>query len=309
MQHLGPEVSQFRRFVEANGLDAARLRASVGIGGHHAVHVSPDLDALGAESGSHNGRRKIRPAAADGGRRSRPRGCDEASHHWHSPALDQRFDIRFQLFIGVLEVRHSAGVSVVRNDAIARIHQRGTDAPRRKRRSHDLAGEQFAIGGDVIRGARGQLTDGSNAPQEFIESIEFGFEFAVKLSKNSRPQQLPGRVVVAFSQVAGELQRGFAVSGARGARRGQQLVGDSGHGANHHRRLLRDTSFDDSSSAVDGRGILDGSAAEFHDQHVGLTSGNMRCARPGPLSRGAPTAQKRDGFGRCGRVNRDILAL
>ena len=47
VQHLGAKVSQLSGLVKADLLDAARLGTEPGIGGHHAVDVGPDFDALG----------------------------------------------------------------------------------------------------------------------------------------------------------------------------------------------------------------------------------------------------------------------
>ena len=67
MQHLGAEVGKLGRFVEADDLDAAGVGTKARVGGHHAIDVGPDFDALRVEAGAENGGGKIGAAAADGG--------------------------------------------------------------------------------------------------------------------------------------------------------------------------------------------------------------------------------------------------
>ena len=85
--------------------------------------------------------------------------------------------------------------------------------------------------------------------------------------KQRRAQQFAGGVVVALLQRAAEFERGLALACAGGPGHGQQRVGDLGHGADHDHRLLRQAAFDDGGDAVDGLGVFDGGAAEFHDDH------------------------------------------
>src|SRR5581483_12430220 len=80
MQHLGAEVSEFRGLVEADYANAVRVRTNIGIRGHHAVDVSPDLYAAGSDPSAHNRRREIRTAAADRGGHTRARRAHETAH-------------------------------------------------------------------------------------------------------------------------------------------------------------------------------------------------------------------------------------
>ena len=57
MQHLGAEVGQLGRFGEGDRLDAMAAGQDGRVGGEHAVHIGPDLDLLGADSGADDGRR------------------------------------------------------------------------------------------------------------------------------------------------------------------------------------------------------------------------------------------------------------
>src|ERR1035437_6602555 len=67
MEDLGSEVGEFGGFVKADDLDASGLGSKTGVGGHHAVDVGPDFDALGIEGSAKNRGREIGAAAADGG--------------------------------------------------------------------------------------------------------------------------------------------------------------------------------------------------------------------------------------------------
>ena len=70
-----------------------------------------------------------------------------------------------------------------------------------------------------------------------------------------------------FLQGAAKLQGGLAVTSAGGLRHGEQLVGDLGHGTDHHDRLLAKPAFYDGCSSLDRFRILHRGATEFHDDH------------------------------------------
>ena len=144
---------------------------------------------------------------------------------------------------------------------------RALQAMRGKRRRHNLAGKHFAESGDVIGGARRELADRRNAAQQFVEPLEVGSQFRVEVGKQRRAQQFAGGVVVSFLQRPAEFERRLALPGSRCARHGQQRVGDLGHGADHHHRLLRQAAFDDRGHALDGPRVFHRSAAEFHHDH------------------------------------------
>ena len=78
MQHLRAEVSQLRGFGKGADLDAMPAGKNRRIGGEHAVDVGPDLDLFGADARADNGRRVIRPSAAQRRRHAVDCGADEA---------------------------------------------------------------------------------------------------------------------------------------------------------------------------------------------------------------------------------------
>ncbi len=75
---LSPKVRQ----LHCLGVGNSRNRESVGnlarVGGHHTVHVGPNLDHLGVEGRPENGSRVVRAAAAQCGGDALLRGGDEA---------------------------------------------------------------------------------------------------------------------------------------------------------------------------------------------------------------------------------------
>ena len=72
---------------------------------------------------------------------------------------------------------------------------------------------------------------------------------------------------MAFAKFAGEGQRVLAISGTGRTRHLQQLVRDSGHGADHNHRSLRQASPYNLCRAIDRLGILNRGPAEFHHDH------------------------------------------
>ena len=164
-------------------------------------------------------------------------------------------------------MRDRLHVGAVGDQHVARVDVGAVESAGGEGGGDDLAGEHFAEGGDVVGGARRDFADGGDAAQEFVERFEVGAQFGVEFGEARRAQQFAGGVVVALLQRAAELERGLALAGAGGLGHGQQRVGDLGHGADHDDGLLRQASFDDGGDAVDGFGVFDGSAAEFHDDH------------------------------------------
>ncbi len=103
MQHLGAKVSQFRRLLEADDFDAAGIGAEVRIGGHHAIDIGPNFDAVGIEAGADDRTRIIRAAAADRGGDSGFGGADKAAHHGHAAGIQMRLHLGAQAFVGFLK--------------------------------------------------------------------------------------------------------------------------------------------------------------------------------------------------------------
>src|SRR5215467_80158 len=87
----------------------------------------------------------------------------------------------------------------------------------------------------------------------------------MKLRKKCGAEEFAGSVVMAFAKFAGEGQSSLAVARSGGASHLQQLVGDAGHRADYHDRSLRKPVTNDRRNTLDGLGVTDGGAAEFHD--------------------------------------------
>ena len=75
---------------------------------------------------------------------------------------------------------------------------RAVQALSRKRRRHNLAGKDLAECRHVIGGPRSNLTDRGNAAQQFIQRLEVGSQFRVKIGEQRRAQQFAGGIVMAF---------------------------------------------------------------------------------------------------------------
>ena len=107
MQHLGAEVGQLGRFLKADDLDAQRIGADAGIGGHDAVHVGPDFDGLGVQRAAHQRAGEVGAAAAQRGGDAGLVGGDEAAHHRDLARGDQRE----QLFRRAFSMMASCGTA------------------------------------------------------------------------------------------------------------------------------------------------------------------------------------------------------
>src|SRR5579884_1539296 len=212
MQHLGAEVGELGSLFEADDLDAARVRAEAWVGGHHAVHVGPDFDALGVQRGAHNGRGKIRSAPAHGGRDAIACRANESAHHGYQIFRQQRFHFCLQARIRDVEHGDGASVSRVGDDALARVHQIGINAARGERLRDNLAGEALTEGEHVVGGTGSQLAYRGDSAQQFIERVKFGFQLGVKLREDAGSKQFTGGVVMAFAHGAGELECAVALT-------------------------------------------------------------------------------------------------
>ena len=69
----------------------------------------------------------------------------------------------------------------------------------------DLAGEHFAEGGDVVGGAGRDFSDGGDAAQKFVESLEVAAEVGMKFGEARGAEQFAGGVVVALLQASGRV--------------------------------------------------------------------------------------------------------
>src|SRR5579862_976611 len=93
VQYFRAEVSELGGFVEADEFDATRFGTEVGIGGHHAVDVSPDFDALGTQLSAYDCGGVIGTAATDG-RGVSAFGCaDKAANNRDATLANQRLNL------------------------------------------------------------------------------------------------------------------------------------------------------------------------------------------------------------------------
>ena len=115
--------------------------------------------------------------------------------------------------------------------------------------------------------ARCDFADGRNAAQQFVERLEIGAQFGMKLGEERRAQQFAGGIVVALLERAAEF-RAVLRSPSPAARAmvssvsvtlAMALTTTTGFCA---RRPLTMRGH-----AVDGLGVFDRSATELHDDH------------------------------------------
>src|SRR5208283_174883 len=158
MEHFGAEIGQFGGFGEGDGLDAMAAGEDGGIGRQHAVHVGPDLDLLGADAGSHDGRGEIGTAAAEGGGDAVLAGGDEAAHHDDASGGNRRHN-GGKARVGLWEQRRGLRVALIGDDKVARIQVPGFHARMAKGLSDNVTRQAFAITRDSVNGARGKFPE------------------------------------------------------------------------------------------------------------------------------------------------------
>ena len=122
------------------------------------------------------------------------------------------------------------------------------------------------IADDQVGDARGEFENRRQAAQNFIEGVELLVD---KLTSAAIGESLTSAAAVSrWRARSRELMASAPVrSPCDGGRGGaQQLVGDLGHGADHHYGLLAQghASGHDGRGAADGRRVLDRRAAKLH---------------------------------------------
>src|SRR5438067_6130789 len=121
MQYLGPGMGQFRGLVETDAGDKAGIGTEARVGGHDAVHVGPDFNALPVEHGAQQGGSEIRAAAAERGGRSLQRGANEAAKHRGGPAIEEREKLLVNPLTRWSIKRRGGAVVLIGDDAFARV--------------------------------------------------------------------------------------------------------------------------------------------------------------------------------------------
>src|SRR5271165_197636 len=179
MQYLGAEVSELGGLFEANDLDATSIGADPWVGGLHAVHVGPDLDAVSIKSGANQRGGEVGTAATYCRLDAFTRCADEAAHDRYTTLLDQRLHAVLQAVVDFVNLRDGAAMLRVGNDDLPRIDQCCGNIAHEKCRSGNHARQSLAERDNVIGGARRQLSNGSNAAQEFIQRVELRAKLCV----------------------------------------------------------------------------------------------------------------------------------
>jgi hypothetical protein len=138
MQDFRTEIGQFGGFFKADVLDAARIRAEVGVGSHHAVNVCPDFNARGIQARANDSGAEVRSASAQRGGNAFMRSGDKAAHHRHKLPLEQRLKFFLQALIGFFKLRDGLAEGRIGDDAFTRINMGGRDIALGKSRGGNL---------------------------------------------------------------------------------------------------------------------------------------------------------------------------
>ena len=302
MQHLGAEVGQFGGLFKADDLHAQRIGADARIGGHDAVDVGPDFDGVGGERAADEGAGEVGAAAAQGGGDAGFVRSDEAAHHRHLGLVDERA----QLLVGALfddgVVRDGLLELRVGDDDVARVDVGGVDVALAERGGDDAAGDALAVADDQVGDARGELENGGQAAQDFVERIEFlvdevaeggrVFRFLTRAQAVSRWRERR-RELMASAPVRSPTAAAAAARSNWSVTLAMALTTTTGLLA------LRDAAGNDGRGTADGGRIFDRRAAKLHDYqaHAKLQ-----------ISWARQLATASHGFARCGFGHRLQLA-
>ena len=144
MQHFRAEIREFRGFRERTLLHAVAARQNGGVGGQHAVDVSPDLDLFRANARADDGRRVVRSAAAQRAGDTVFRRADESAHH--DDVLGRSGGIVLHARrVGLREKRRGLRVAAIGHDHRSRIQMRRFDPQTAESRRDDDARKAFAV--------------------------------------------------------------------------------------------------------------------------------------------------------------------
>ena len=88
VQDLCAKIRQLGGLIKADYFDPAGVRAKIRVSRHHPVNVGPDFNLVGTKSCTDDSSRKIRAAAANGGRNAGTIRADKAAHHRNASLLN-----------------------------------------------------------------------------------------------------------------------------------------------------------------------------------------------------------------------------
>ena len=168
MKDFGARFRHLLGFGVGNRAQAVGAGNDAGIAGEHAVDVGPDLDFVGAESGTHNGGGVIGTAAPESGGHAVFGGADEAAHHGDLLARN----LAAEQGVGFDEQRRGLGMAVIGDDRMARVQMNGVDSSLAECGRDDDARKAFAEAQNGVGKPRRERTGFRNFGQNLVEFVE-----------------------------------------------------------------------------------------------------------------------------------------
>ncbi len=245
-------------------LDRLRSGHDRGIGGHDAVHVGPDLDLFGADTGTNDGRAVVGSSAAQRGRSTVGRATNETAEHDHAPLGPNRTHPAAEPRVGRRQPGRRLGKPVVGHHHVAGVDVHRIDPPDAEHPGHDHARDALTVRQDGVgafpeAGRLGNLAQQSRQRlgvlgQQTVEGVSI-FD-----GRSRHPAEFGDEVA---NQVEGSLKTPLR-GGFDG---GDEPIGratDSGH---HHHRPAGHPSRHDVGHPSQRCARPQRAAAELHDDH------------------------------------------
>ena len=285
---LGAGAGQLQSLGEREGEDTPGGGDLPRVGGHHAVHVGPDLHLFGAEGGADDGGGEVRALLAERGGDAAERGAHVAAHHRHPPRRQMRQQRFAQARVGLVVDRQRPVEGVVRDEDLAAVDPGGFQvvvaADPVEGEREDRARQQLAERGDAIGGLRRQAAlrgDGGDGVMQLAEpAVEHGVEDPARVRRH---HGAPDRLVVGAHLLEdGPRRRDVEIAGRRGVGALEQAPCRLRHRRHHDHRAAGEQAAHDAHHPLDRFGAVDRAAAELEDDHEAviriIIRADPRCA-------------------------------
>jgi hypothetical protein len=174
VQHLRAVVRQLGRLAHVERRDEAGVGDDARVGGEEARHVLPQHHGPRAERGGEHGRRQVGAAAAERHRRALGRPGDEARHHGHRAAREQRPELGGRALGGARQVGRGRAVPPVGLHHRHGVDVRRVHPGRAQRRGQAPRGQPLAAGDHQVGDGRRELAERVQPLGDPLQLVELG---------------------------------------------------------------------------------------------------------------------------------------
>jgi len=267
VQHLGPEMAEFRGFHVGQAVEEAHVARQLWIGAQDAVDILPQLESVGAEGSCHHGGAVIGTVAPEERHPAVLGTAEEAGDDGSRPRAYPGQETACQVSAHRRQEGRGALERVVGHDPdFIGIESFGIDPGIPEGEGQQQRRQALAVAQDMRARCGADLARACRPEQESLEFPHLGIQAAA-----GRPAQAR-RAHCLFQDVAVPAAEGAHQPGDRLLRRGAaleylfELVGHALHGGNHDHFPGR-VFADDPRCLHEGLAVAQAAAAHLHHLH------------------------------------------